>query len=75
MSSPFATPKKPATGALLHPPGSAVGIARAAVNEAQGKGGIEAANALMRTGYACTLAIGIGTARRIEQKPPTCTRA
>ena len=37
MSSPFATPKKPATDALLHPPGSAVGIARAAANEAQGK--------------------------------------
>ena len=40
MQSPYATPKKPATGALLHPPTSAVGIARAAANEAKGKEGI-----------------------------------
>ena len=37
MSSPFATPKKLDTDALLHPPGSAVGIAQAAANEAKGK--------------------------------------
>ena len=47
MSSPFATPKKPATDALLHPPGSAIGIARAAVNEAQGKDEIDAVHAVM----------------------------
>ena len=41
MPSPFATPKKPATDALLHPPGSVAGIARAAANGAQGKDGIE----------------------------------
>ena len=45
MSSPFATPKKPATDALLHPPGSAVGIAIAAANEAQGKAGLDSVHA------------------------------
>ena len=45
MSSPFATPKKPATDALLHPPGSAVGIAIAAANEAQGKDGLDSVHA------------------------------
>ena len=47
MSSPFATPKKPATDALLHPPGSAVGIAIAAANEAQGKDGLDSVHAVM----------------------------
>ena len=41
MSDLFATPKKPATDLLLHPPGSAVGIGRAVANEAQGKEEIE----------------------------------
>ena len=48
MSSPFATPKKPATDALLHPPGSAVGIAIAAANEAQGKDGLDSVHAKTR---------------------------
>ena len=47
MSSLFDTPKKPATDALLHPPGSAVGIARAAANEAQGKAEIDDVQAVM----------------------------
>ena len=37
MQSTSNTPKKPATGSLVHPPASAIGIARAAANEAQGK--------------------------------------
>ena len=49
MPSPLATPKKPATDALLHPPGSAVGISRAAanVNEAKGKEEIDDVQAAM----------------------------
>ena len=47
MNSPFATPKKPATDSLLHPPGSAVGIARAAANEAQGKAEVDDVQAVM----------------------------
>ena len=49
MSSPFATPKKPATDALLHPPGSVstVGIARAAAYEAKWKEEIDDVQAVM----------------------------
>ena len=47
MSSPFATPKKPATEAALHPPASAIRIARAAANEARGKSEIDDVQAVM----------------------------
>ena len=49
MSSPFATPKKLATDEVLHPPGSAIGIARAAANEAKGKAEIDDVQALTLT--------------------------
>ena len=48
MSSPFATPKKPTTGALLHPPESAVKIVWAAANEENGKEEIGDVQAVMR---------------------------